>query len=569
MSIPKGSILYRAQRHRESLTVNIKQGYYSSKTSISPPTTNRNRNANFHPQCQKKFSQGIYLKVYDSAVRKNEVPRTLSKFSHVTKCKIEAISKGARRESAMNVIQRVFKVLKRVKRLEIPFSGHPEGIAQTSSTLLLFLNNLESLTLSGFSYSEDHENMKFFMEAVKLASKRRSWPNLKSLRIHFQPPDLRASKPEYDDLLIRSLKQLLQFMKNLRTCQKIYECSSFELKLSPWASINSEQADLLCEIIKTGPRITSLEGCQANHFSALAQHSRHLKGASLYLHGVLQPDVDLRVLEKTPNFQELTLKDIFLEKQLLTQVKSLQSLTFLSLRLRQMPDASSSEAPDLARIISDLPYLRRLELDFPNPRCFGPLPTKIKLEKCPWLYDTFQAIGKKPRLERLSLTFLSFNFEKSGRLFKDLCLCLDNLTNLSHFKFDIMYADAVRDEEMLTFCQLLSKLTKVQDLNIQFLKDSCFSIKTYFALIDCLVKNLPLLSRLFLKINRVKMNDESYQLLSEAINKMRCLDEISLGFEGGEIESDFGLRSLAAGIRKKCVGCVDYKNRSRRYIHHF
>jgi len=314
--------------------------------------------------------------------------RILSKFSHITKCKIEPVHQTLQEESIksmMKVFQRAFKLLKRTKKLVAHLPGKVQAGAHAFKTLLL-LNNLASLALPEFSYSEDDENMKLFLETVKSASKRRSWPHLESLNIQLQPPSTWSSSPEYDGLYTRSLKQPLEFMKSLRRCQKVYECSSFELKLAPLATMNLEQADLLNEIAKIAPLIASIREFEIKHFQGLSKMVEDLKGlkaVELVSYGSPQPDIDLSVLRQLSSFQELTLNGVLFKKQLLRQIQGLENLTVLSLSFRETPDASSSEALDLAGTISDLTNLKALGLEFKNIRSFTYSPKKIKLENCP------------------------------------------------------------------------------------------------------------------------------------------------------------------------------------------
>ncbi len=143
MSIPQGLILYRAPKCLENHPININQGYYSNKILTSPLYINRQRHANFHRRYQKKFIQEISLKVYCD----DKVLEPLPKFSSIKKCKFESASESFGREPikpAAKVFQRIFKVLKRIKRLELPPSGQSEDIAKGFETLLM-LNWMESL----------------------------------------------------------------------------------------------------------------------------------------------------------------------------------------------------------------------------------------------------------------------------------------------------------------------------------------------------------------------------------------------------------------------------------------
>jgi len=173
-----------------------------------------------------------------------------------------------------------------------------------------------------------------------------------------------------------------------------------------------------------------------------------------------------------------------------------------------------------------------------------------------WLKDIFQAIGEKSKLEKLSLSFSYFDFERSmGSIWKSLLQSVSKLTGLSTLKLEMRTATAIENEDVLDLGQSLSRLTNLQDLTLKITKKYYFKIKTLLALFDCFVNNFPLLSRLDLKVSSVRTTHESSKFLCEAVNRMKCLNWISLDLTG-EIDWDLNLGALQTGINKRIRGDI-------------
>ena len=552
MPIPKGLILYRPIRHQTNFLLNQKYGSYSDKFFV--PFNSVKLLSLFLHRFKNKFAQKIHLITDDQTLETNQVIRVSSRYNHIQKCLIQPLScfEDLPRPTkfTMKGFRRTFKSLRRIKELKLDLSGQFKGQACKN---LLLLNKLETLSLPLFSYSEKSKNMDLFKSTVKLASKRRSWKHFKSLNIQLTSSEISHENPED-----RSLQQLLEFMQDLKShCRDIYKCSSFQLELPSSPKMSSDEAKMLIEISKVAPSITKIYGFEMKKFprlSEMVRYSSGLKEISLTLDERFQHKLDLSVLNRMPNFQELALKvfknqgmNLFLCQNILTQIQTLKNLTTLSLEFYIMPAIQADQKFELPRVISDLTNLKSLELVLGSSQDFDRFQPYCGL----WLKDVFKAISEKYKLEKLMLSFSNFNFGRSsGSIFKNLCQSWQKLTGLSTFRLEIMAANTIGDEDILTLCQSLSKLTNIEGLGLLLSKPYYFKIKTFLALLDCLVNSFPCLSKLNLMIKSVRTTFESSQLLSEAINKMKCLNCFSLHLTG-EIESDLDLKNLEAEMTKR------------------
>ena len=563
MSIPQGLTLYRAERHQKDFPVNRKYGYYSDKLFSSFVRASHEPFDNSHKRSKKRFVQEIHLTMHDKSLETTQAIRLFPKYHHIKKCIIQPLSCFYEEipppKFTMKEFQRTFKVLKRITELKLYFSGELEGRACKS---LLLLSDLESLSLPLFSYDEKSKNMSFFKETVRLASKRRSWKNFRSLNIQFSSPKIsHTNRCSFN----RSLRELLLFLRGLRKyCREMYKCSSFQLELPTSTKMSVDEPEILLEIAKIAPSMTRIHGFEMNKFAGLSkmiEHFEGLKEVSLTLSHGFQQEPDLSVLNKMPGFQGLTLDvskdesvDLLLCKNLLAQVQALKNLTTLSLKFHAIPMITfEGKTFDMSRTISALTQLKSLELFFGDSRGFEhPKPSTGV-----WLVDALKAIGEKLQLEKLLLSFSMSNFENPGPVFKSFSQSVKKLTGLSVLKLEVLAANTIGDEDLVNLCHSMDRLKNIQDLTLKISKQYYFKIKTLLALLDCFVSNFPFLSKLDLKISSVRTTSESYQLISGAISKMRCLNWVSLHLTG-EIEPGLDLKNLEAEINRKISGSISH-----------
>lgn len=157
-------------------------------------------------------------------------------------------------------------------------------------------------------------------------------------------------------------------------------------------------------------------------------HSSGLKELLFNLDEKLQYEPYLGLLNGLPNIEKLSLDvsesqstSLSPCKPILAQIQTLKNLTTLSLKFRSMPNVYyrlEDEAYELKGLVSDLDNLKSLELVFGVGTCNE----KTRGYYCGlWLKDIFQAIGEKSNLEKLSLSFSYFDFERSmGSIWKSL-----------------------------------------------------------------------------------------------------------------------------------------------------
>ena len=557
MAIPRGLIIYKAARHRENFPLDMKYGYYSDKISSSLSSIKHNkRYANFHRRSQKKLVQNICFKFFDTIPNETQALQVFSRFNGIRKCTIHSLPLLFNDESKrimIKTLQRLFKGFKRIKRLAIYRFGSlqksPKGLKN-----LLLLNQLESLMLSYFEYSPDPTTLLPFVQAAQQASKRKCWPNLKSLKISPLSPD-----ETIPHCLDKSLQNLLEFLQRLKSCEKIYECSSLQMVLPDCFQMNSQQAEILLEVSKLAPSLTKVKVFSLKDFSGffnMCQNAKDLRKISLKTQAFdLEQNFDINSLRSISTLQKLKLSMYNSEegryRNVLPQIKMMTDLTALSLEFCGRPAITDELKRDLVRVISKLSELRNLKLAFSNSSERND--PRSKEFNSVWLGDVFEEISEKKKLEKLSLTFCSFGFEKSSRLFKILCKALGKLTQLTHLSLQIMNAGTIDEKEIFWLCQSFTRLDKLQSLKLRISKRSYFSPKTFAQLIDCIAKKFPFLTSLVLGFSEVQITRKTFAVLYQAIKEMGCLNWIRLMLDG-RIEEGVDMKLLAAEIRKGIPG---------------
>jgi len=557
--IPKHLIIYKAARHRENFPVDIKYGYYSDKVFSSLHATDYKKGySNFHRRYQKKLVQEISLSFHQDDPRLKESIRVIPRFSGIKKCTIDTVPFSSLKKDFMIMIfQRLFQVLKRIKKLVFYPLGDLQNSPRALKSLLL-LNNLESLMFFSLQYSEDVTQLKPFLKTLQSASKRGCWPHFKSLKIH--PFLSEHSRPgDQTARSARRLNNLLEFIKEFKTsCELLYKCSSFQFSFSSSVKGQCHQStDVLKEIVKNTSSVTSIDIFGTNPFvnvSEVFEHSKDLKKLSLWPSHDKSQNFDLSVLSDVETFEELEISmsnretnNLIFYKNFLRQIQNIFKLTDLSLNFEGQPLLTEEQKFELCGVISGLKRLTKLELKFWN---HGSSSNHI------WLGDVFETVGQKDKLQKLSFEFMTFDFKDSKHLFKILCQSVGKLVELSDFGLRIMSTRTIGDQEIFLLCQYFKKLSKIQELNLRISADSSdFQSNILYMFMNHLAESFPHLSQLTLMFEKADISQDSLKILYQAIQKMKSLNFIKLMFSD-QIDCDVDFSSLLNEIRKRVPGNI-------------
>jgi len=564
MSIPKGLLLYKASRHQSSFPNDIKYGYYSEKMVTSISAKEKKRSFNFHRKYQQKLIQEADIRFDKDGSKTLEIIKIFSKFRGIKKCSINWFSFRPGKETEalrIRVLQRLFKILKRIKHLTIQ-SLDLSKLQQNPKTFKTFLQlkNLESLTFSGFNYSADSKDLKPFLQVAKVASKRVSWPHLKSLTIYpFYPKISRLT-----DDLSQILENLSEFLQEFKSCPNLYQCTRLGLKLPNCENLDSEEAEILKEITRNAPVLGVLEMSDFEYFSDIfkvLKQSKGLKRLELRSLQKLKETSDLNVLKNiSSTLQELKLSryheeasDLILYKDLLGQVQSMKNLKVLTFEFLKNLSLSEELKDELLKVISGLDKLESLKFDL---LYFSKETGKNKKESDRlWLVDIFQGIGNKPSLRKLSLRLADFDCEDSDVIFKVLCESLKKLTQLDDLSLMMSKID---DKKLLMFIKSLSKLTKLQSLQLEInCHNSKFQSETFELLIESITNNLFLLSQLSLTISKTTATKQAFEILFKMIHKLKYLNSMKL-IHQGKLETGLDFQLLVNEMKKRFTGYISH-----------
>jgi len=550
MSIPQRFIIYRASRHEENFPVDIIHKCYSNKIHTTYNSKSK-QYRNFYHLYQEKLVREISLDIGEKGLKNIRILQAFKKFRGTTRCKIEASGfyncNEQRKSLATKVIQLLFRNLKSIKSLEFGNLGKLQKKFGIFKDLLL-LHALQSLTFSSLKYSDKPKKLQSFLQAVQLASKNGYWPDLKSLKMKFSSVS-RSNEPDPCQMF----QALFEFFQNLKACERLYKKSSIQLSL-PHKARKREEAVALSQLLKIAPCITRISGSHMDFLSHLPmfQHTKDLKSLSFGSYDETKQKPDLSALEDLKEINLLFLNydvcvpfyiDIFMQVQKMRNLVSLK-LDFDG-RYNLMEDIKIDFCKAL-KVLSELKYLSLCFTDLrPN---FG--------AGDGWMGDTFKIIGTKKKLIEFSLRFITFNFEDPRYHIDCLSNCLKKLTQLSVLNLDFVDIEDIETRDLRVLVQAISRLTKLRDLGFHISKLSpYFRADAFPYLITSISDNLPLLSRLDLSLEKIHVTPQIYQLIYQAIQKMKSLDYMALAI-GGKIDKDLDLKVLEKEIQKRMGGGI-------------
>ena len=576
MQIPKKLILYKASRHKENFPSSLKYGYYSDKLFTPIYLGKAKQSRNFGRKYQQKLVQELHLKFFDDGLSNFELLKTFNRFSRIKKCSIYPLihdrSNNERKDLGIRVFKRLFRTLKRIKHIEMQSLDFNElqNDPKTFKALVL-LTGLESLTFYRLIYSQNTKHLKPLLKVMKVASQRKSWPKFKSLKVRpFYPEDLNWNREKA--LPLESLKSLLEFLKGLKACGgNMYKClDDVQLTLPYCPNFNSEQAATISEISKLVPSIKSIEITEFKYSAEVLQifqRSKALKRVSFRTSDNVEEEeeFDLGVLNKIPGLQELELTtrtragtDLLLYSKVLGQMQTVTNLTSFSFDISGGLILTEELKTSLAGVISSLTKLKSLKLNFwsYSRRNYSDMSFRSL-----WLGDLFEAIGKRNKLQQLSLSFSPFNFDGLGKLFLVFCQSLKKLKQLTELHLEFVESGNIGDKEIGKLCQSLRKLTKLQELNFRMNRYSGFQKKSFILLLDCFANSIPVVSRISLTLGQVKITSQAYQLLLQTVQRKECLNWIRLWLEG-DVEAGIDLKTLKCEMNKTVPGEVYFNSQN-------
>ena len=536
MSIRKGLLIYRAPKYQESRQIDIKYGYYSNKANIT--TQKCNRNKTIYQNHSKNFARRMDLFIVAHRLKGLHVMKNFSKLKGIRECFIWTHFLHSTPKSsdplAIKIIQRVFRTLKQIRHVTMCGLKQLQKDLKTFKDLLL-LKNLRSMTQINFSYSDDPRDLEPFLRVLQTASKRKHWPHFKSLVVdHFSPESYRSLGHDH----VKGLKNLLGFLEKLKACESLYKCSEFQIKFPQYIRARSEGAKIIQKITKILPSETrSLD-------SISLKPSDLIKGGELNLKKTLPILRKLSLKIKCREYEHL-----YRFSKALIQIQSLENLTSLSLKFKGDPDDIDKLKGDICNALSSLSELRSLNLRFYDfsKGCGG--------LKRPWLEDAFRAVGKKQKLEDLTLEFSRFKLKKSSQIFKTLCQSVAKLTQLSSLHLEVSNADDLGSPGLIMLANYLPKLINLEYIFLEFSSQYSFESTVFLALMDCLRNNFPLLSSLNLQLQRFLVTRECYQSMYEAIHQMKSLSDLEVRI-GGRCEEGVDMELLEAEASKRFSGGI-------------
>jgi len=178
MSIPKGLILYKTARHDP---INFKYRHFSTSISLSAQMAK----ADF----QNKYQTGVVLNISLKAGGKNlEMINTVSKLKGLKSCFIFFHQSTQSKDLAIKLIQRIFRALKQLERIEM---WKLESLQKEPKVFkgLLLQRSLNFLAIPPLRCSEDPNELKPFLQFARTAERRKCWPHFRYLETDFLSPE--------------------------------------------------------------------------------------------------------------------------------------------------------------------------------------------------------------------------------------------------------------------------------------------------------------------------------------------------------------------------------------------
>jgi len=226
----------------------------------------------------------------------------------------------------------------------------------------------------------------------------------------------------------------------------------------------------------------------------------------------------------------------------LGQVQTLTNLTSLTISFYGPRDLNK----ELKLDISSLCLLKvfELELFYRNYHSPSELSNQI------WLEEIFRAIGQKSKLKKLLLSFSCFSFSNFGYLFMVLGQSLNGLVNLSSLSLSITKSNCIGAEDLCALFLAISKLDRIQDLELRIDEDYDFLPKIFYALIDLVANSFPILSSPSLEFGNFYITQEACRTLTQAIKRKKSLNHVFL-LVFGQVEPGVDLGLLWSEIQKR------------------
>jgi len=554
---------------------------------------NGNQERSIQQRSQAKITKLIrHLDLFIEAdnLKKSQVLRYFSKLHRIKKLFIQIEYSETPEELVINFLRRVFRTLRGLEQINLKGLGPLQKDFKTFKNLIL-QRSLQKLIVSPLMLSEDINSLVPFMELSQAAYQRKCWPHLKYLRAVLEYSEEYVGNRGAGGNQTESLKNLLKFLQEFKSCESLYKCSHFQLELpmDEDSNLPSTEIAVFDEILKERPPFTSISASQGEHISRLfktAQYLKNLKRLDLSLSNELPDYLEMGPLGKFPALQEMSLivnctdefddesPEAHLSYFALEKMGSMTNLRSISLFF----DGDPSSVEDLlCNALSKLTELTHLNLQFSNM-----IPFEEQFEEdyydeeyeeeddeeenereerggsrklsWGWLKEIFQSIGKMKKLKELSLGFETFSFEDSGSLFKSLCQALGRLTHLSSLWLYITDGELMKDQDICALASYVNKLTMMESFFLS-IGNSTFKPNTFVQLMDSMVKNLKILSELDLKIHCDDVTKQCQKLIYEGIRQMKCLNKMKLEI-GGKVGKGVNLALLDAEVRKRMAGGI-------------
>ncbi len=551
MSIPKGLIIYRANRHQEPYPANLKCRYYSNKLILfpTPPKTTKERTQTTK---MAKLIQFFHLRFDADDLEETQISQYFSKFHRIQKFSI-TLSPGSSEDLAINLLKKSFRTLKSLQQVKLDKLRPLQKDSKTFKNLLL-QRSLKKLIVDSLDFYKDGTSLTSFLKLSQGAERRKCWPHFESLGINL----------EYSGRIENSsgsLGNLLQFLLDFKQCHTLYNCSHFQLTLP----ISEKESAVFDEILKLSPPFIAISPRIEDHVKSLfsmTQYSKELKCLNVQFLNVKLPDsLEMDALTKFPNLQEVSLSldrvnrfDDESPKADFSHLALKQMGSMVNLRSVSL-DISGDPGDFLPKALSKFTELRRLKLRFsmmfPLEDDFSDGDEEEEDQKLnwPWLKQVFQAIGKMNKLKELILDFETFSFKKPGPLFKSLCQALGKLTQLTSLHLQISDGESVKDKNILDLASCLNRFPMLDSLLLRF-DCTLFNPNTFVQLMEAIMTNSKIISRLNLQIHCSSVTKQCHEIIYQGIRQMKGLNymKIEIGVKMGKGEL------LDAEVDKRMAG---------------
>jgi len=297
----------------------------------------------------------------------------------------------------------------------------------------------------------------------------------------------------------------------------------------------------------------------------LQQGLRNLKKVSIEISHQPKQELNLQILNQVlPSLHNLKLSihpvvdKFYVPINIVKDLQTFNHLKNLSLEMFGSHIITEELLLILAQSISSMNELESVKLSFFHNIRVKPLLLNWENYSC--FEALFRAMSQKNKLQKLWLVFALFKFENCDFPWKSLSQSLENLSKLEDFRLKIPNIRAIKNEDFRRFAQSLSKLAKMQSLqlDITYPKGMLFEEpnKSFVYLIESISNNLCGVSKLCLSFRMLQITDECGQVIYKAIQKLRSLNSIKFILEGNiEMKHD-NAHLIQREIQKRMSGFV-------------